>query len=183
MKQSHKKGFTLVEILVVIVIITILSAIILPSLFNTQERAAQGVLTRNVNGLYNILLYHEATVGLPTIDSGSSSQNRKEIRDIITDSFDVIKNPYKKSTEIISTSQAGSVKSAAIVITQGNQLMSTAINNKNTNLWPLTAAESSKEKFIGSLVIRICKDGYLLYSYSPYNQVDNIVKIPYMNSN
>ncbi len=173
-----KKGFTLIEIIIVVAIIAILTAVAIPVFSGFINKTRQSVLNYNQSTLGTIISIGDALGDLPNINSGNPTQNRNTIAQLIIEGKHIFTNPKTGSTEIISTTQSGSKNSAAIVVAQRNVTIETAYNNRNTNLWPLNAAESSKLKYEGTLIIQICNDGYLIYSYPLYGEVHNLKKYP-----
>lgn len=73
MKKMNKKGFTLIEMLVVIAIIAILVAIVIPTVSNATEKAKQATDVANVRSLvaqYQIeLLNGDATTSKAALES------------------------------------------------------------------------------------------------------------------
>ncbi len=66
MTQGHRKGFTLVELLVVVAIIGILAGLLLPAVLNARERARQGTCMNNQHELaLGVLQYETAKQRLP----------------------------------------------------------------------------------------------------------------------
>ncbi len=61
MKKMNKKGFTLIEMLVVIAIIAILVAIVIPTVTNATEKARQATDVANIRSL--VAEYEIATLG------------------------------------------------------------------------------------------------------------------------
>ncbi|MDD2371657.1 MAG: prepilin-type N-terminal cleavage/methylation domain-containing protein [Firmicutes bacterium] len=176
--ETRKKGFTLIEIVTVLAIVAILTVVAIPVFTGYVTKARQEVLNYNQSSLGTIVSIGDTLDQLPNINSGNATQNRNTIAQLIIEGNHSFINPITKSTDIISTTQAGSKTSAAIVIAQRNVSINTAVNNQITNLWPLNAAESSKLKFKGTLIIQICNDGYLIYSYPAYGVAQNIKQYP-----
>lgn len=66
MTQGKRKGFTLVELLVVVAIIGILAGLLLPAVLNARERARQGTCMNNQHELaLGVLQYETAKQRLP----------------------------------------------------------------------------------------------------------------------
>lgn len=177
MKEIKKSGLSLTELIVVIAIIAVLAAIAVPSLIGIINRSRLGVLEKNQRILESALIMERDTSFLPTIDSGTVHENRNSIRDILDEAGHYFSNPITRDDSIISSGQAGSNESAAIVISQRNEPIDNVLSSKGNFLWPLNAAQSSQEKFVGALVIQICRDGYLVFSYTEKGKAHNIRKI------
>lgn len=65
-KILTKKGFTLIELIVVIAILAILAAILIPSLTNYLDKANGAKLQSNGRSEYSrVLLSHSTTAGVP----------------------------------------------------------------------------------------------------------------------
>ncbi|WFB36908.1 prepilin-type N-terminal cleavage/methylation domain-containing protein [Kiritimatiellota bacterium B12222] len=93
MKQTQKKGFTLIEMLVVIAIIALLAAILVPAVTRALESANRTKLIANGTGVYKAVfaeiadvqasLYGGSTVALPlsstnTLDANLQFDNSNE---------------------------------------------------------------------------------------------------------
>lgn len=71
-KILTKKGFTLIELIVVIAILAILAAILIPSLTNYISEANQAKNKANARALYSEAVLSLSTGGsLPTVPAGS----------------------------------------------------------------------------------------------------------------
>ena len=63
---SHKKkGFTIVELVIVIVVIAVLAAVLIPLFANLVERARLSVDQQTVDGMNKVLIADEALSGKP----------------------------------------------------------------------------------------------------------------------
>ncbi len=61
----HRQGFTIVELLIVIVVIGILAAITIVSFNGIQERARMTTVSSDITGANKIVKFAEATAGTP----------------------------------------------------------------------------------------------------------------------
>jgi type IV pilus assembly protein PilA len=66
MKKLNKKGFTLIELIVVIAIIAILAAILIPALLNYLDAAEYARNQSNARSIYTAAVLFEATDGAGT---------------------------------------------------------------------------------------------------------------------
>ena len=179
----NEKAFTLYEILAALTILAITFTLVIPFFINTRRNAALNLLETNQKVLYNIVTQYNILDYTPQV--GDAGIIRNELRDIMNESLNQIKNPSNQCIEIISSTQAGSSDCAAIVVAQNNHAngMDWLLENPSTRLWPLRSSdsESSKNKFIGSIIITICNDGYIIFAYPEYNKIHNPLKYYYSN--
>ncbi len=76
MKKSNKKGFTLVELVVVIAIIGVLAAILVPSMMGYVKKSRLKTANANAKTAYNAVATYVAdmeTAGTPVISNGTFS--------------------------------------------------------------------------------------------------------------
>lgn len=76
MKKSNKKGFTLVELVVVIAIIGVLAAILVPSMMGYVKKSRLKTANSNAKTAYNAIatwVADEETKGTPVVWSGSGA--------------------------------------------------------------------------------------------------------------
>ncbi|MBQ2944986.1 MAG: type II secretion system protein [Clostridia bacterium] len=66
MKKTNKKGFTLVELVIVIAVIAILAAVMIPAFTTIVDKAQESKALQEVKAAYNIQL----AVDLSTSDTG-----------------------------------------------------------------------------------------------------------------
>lgn len=64
----NKKGFTLIELIVVIAILAILAAILIPSITGYIEKANDATASANARSAYTVAALDYATDGTPALD-------------------------------------------------------------------------------------------------------------------
>ena len=81
--MMNRKGFTLVELMIVVAIIGILAAIAIPNFVNMQYRAKRAELPSNVDGIKTAELAYEASfdqfVDAETAPRGDSDLDKKQV--------------------------------------------------------------------------------------------------------
>ena len=73
---GHRRGFTLIEILIVVVILGILAAIVLPDLSSASKQSREGVMREELQFMRTaISLYGATHTGAPGIGAGGTSES------------------------------------------------------------------------------------------------------------
>ena len=72
-RLANRSGFTLVEILIVVVILGVLAAIVVPQAANAAGNAAQTAFARNVKQFTDVATMHRSRTGFWIGDSGSGT--------------------------------------------------------------------------------------------------------------
>ncbi|MDK2886959.1 MAG: hypothetical protein PWP54_1539 [Thermosipho sp. (in: thermotogales)] len=176
-RKNFKNGFTLIELIFVLAIIGGILLVAVLSYSKISEFSIKVTLKANQKVLMEAVTSIVFDTELPSYSNVTNSNYvRNELKEKLANTGVKIYNPLSKSDEIISTTQANSVNSAAVVISQRKVGIEQAISNPDKYLYPLNASESSKEKFNGALIIQICEDGYILYAYLN----GNIYNLEYM---
>jgi len=97
-KINFKKGFTMIEIIVVFAVIAILVAIAIPTMTHYIDAARNNELSANANGVYcaALVVYHETNAEAGSVkpsdwtDSSSPQSKRiKELSDVNPSNFKV----------------------------------------------------------------------------------------------
>lgn len=75
MKQSRSapRGFTLVEILIVVVILGILSGVVVPAFAGVSDEARQGAFVESMHGMIEGCEMYRATTGQNIVDASSGT--------------------------------------------------------------------------------------------------------------
>lgn len=90
-KRLNKKGFTLVELIVVIAVLGILATLAVPRITGIRENAEDTVIEANEKMLRNAAIMYLAENGNPDADEtwdGSENQNWEDYIDEWPDNFD-----------------------------------------------------------------------------------------------
>ncbi|MBO8161045.1 MAG: type II secretion system protein [Thermosipho sp. (in: Bacteria)] len=176
-RKNFKKGFTLVELIFVLAII---GGFLLVATLSSSKLVGNSIIITLKANQKIIIEAITSIIFDDTLPSYSKNTNsnyiRKELEKKLEKTGVKIYNPVNGSSEIISTTQAKSAKNAAVIISQRKVSIKVALSNPEKYLYPLNATENSKEKFNGALIVQICEDGYLIYSYFNKN-VHNIETI------
>ena len=162
--REDARGFTLIEMLVVVIVMAILAAIAVPMYLSSRDAAKKAAVQSNVR---NMMTHVAALDGPPQPPTGSP---RIALRDALVATYaGQVRNPASGSEEIIQSGQAASATSAAVVTADR-----TTTKMANVNLvtdFPFTG--SNPQKLNGAVIITVCSDGYLIYGLfngGPINQ-------------
>ena len=145
MKKLNKKGFTIVELVIVIGVIGILSAILIPTFVNLTSQAQETQLQSNLTNAYKAYIA-EAVDGKIDADS-SAIVSVEENKAILKEEdgsklyhFDVETTTWKEYTD-------NATNAAAVM------------NKAATGTWTLTdVAETAGKSTFGGYVVRYYKD-------------------------
>ncbi|WP_117235622.1 type II secretion system major pseudopilin GspG [Vibrio maerlii] len=70
-KMKKQSGFTLIEIMVVVVILGLLASVVVPNLIGSKESADQKIATSHISSIENALMEYKLDNGVfPTTDQG-----------------------------------------------------------------------------------------------------------------
>ena len=107
-RKAH--GFTIVELLIVIVVIAILAAITIAAYTNIQDRANDAVAQQNLRDAMNKLRVYEAAKGVTPIPNSSSGSELT----VAMEGFSVSRNAYATGniSFIVGIRRAGYMASA-----------------------------------------------------------------------
>lgn len=160
--RNSKKGFTLIELIIVIAILGILSAIAIPKFNDYKDSAVIATLNSNEKILVEQLGLLEAE-GKEVSYGVNSKQN--DLRDFLKQEISgMIVNTVSNKSDILSTSNNTTFKGAAIV-TSSNSTKLIANVKSTKDYYPFNSSNSSTrlEQLNGTIIVVICNDGYLVY--------------------
>lgn len=165
-KIQKQKGFTLVELIIVIAIIAILMAVAIPNYISYRDKATIAVLEANLDTLYRTVNMMQINEKLPLPPNGSLpgdsiAYKTLAIKLASENTRMYINNPVDGSARIINSAQ-DKTAGATILVSQ-NVSCSFAAPPSPSKLYIYDAA--NKEKLNGTLFIQVGEDCYHFYYY------------------
>lgn len=103
MKKTNKKGFTLVEIMIVVAIIGLLAAIGIPSIIGAYSNAQDKSKERNITEVEKT----KAMATLPTESGGINATNGQVVIDFVTNKLGITTTQLKVGSEEITIGALG----------------------------------------------------------------------------
>lgn len=107
MKKFNKKGFTLVEMLVVIAIIAVLVSIVIPTITDSTEKAREAADAANIRGKIAQVTAEAMTTGAPADDEYTITQT--DTWDYVTEAGGVALVGEKDEVVTIASTANGEV--------------------------------------------------------------------------
>lgn len=107
MKKANKKGFTIVELVIVIAVIAILAAVLIPTFSNVVDKANQSKALQEVRSAYITTIADELATPETTDDTIGNLVKAGAI--IVSHNNKLVKINTDGSCEIVTTGDAGYV--------------------------------------------------------------------------
>ena len=150
MRKSNKKGFTVVELVIVIAIIAILAAVLIPTFAGLIQKANESKDTQLVKNLNTALRADEVL-------NGSNSNIDRALGVSLENGYNIEKlTPTSQGNEIVwdeVNNQFALIKGDQVLYADNESKAQTALSAK-TNIWKLITVEN---------VDQVPKDGYSYY--------------------
>lgn len=103
MKKTNKKGFTLVEIMIVVAIIGLLAAIGIPSIIGAYSNAQEKSKERNITEVEKT----KAMATLPVESGGTNAVTGDDVTDFVTNKLGITAAQLKVGTKDITIGKLG----------------------------------------------------------------------------
>ena len=150
MRKSNKKGFTVVELVIVIAVIAILAAVLIPTFAGLIQKANESKDTQLVKNLNTALRADEVL-------NGSNSNIDRALGVSLENGYNIEKlTPTSQGNEIVwdeVNNQFALIKGDQVLYADNESKAQTALSAK-TNIWKLITVEN---------VDQVPKDGYSYY--------------------
>ena len=165
MKKVNKKGFTLIELMIVLAIIAILAVVLIPKAGLLKDNAKAAGVTTNVNSV-------RAFLETKVADSGNyGTAGVAKIQTALKASFkdtNSVANPFTKleavATETASATSVGNTTDSIDVYGPA-----TVVDNTTTTLTAVKTLTSTANK--GIVYVYVCTDGYVVFGFDAQGAV------------
>lgn len=131
MKKNNNKGFTLMEMLIVVAIIAVLVAIAIPVFTNQLEKAREATDEANIRSAYAEVM----ACALTDSANGTNGVVRKDDAD----------GSVTWSKTVVATQKQAKWESGDTVEIAGKQVSATVANADKSNGWTISYKDSSAE--------------------------------------
>ena len=141
MKKTNKKGFTIVELVVVIAVVAILAAVLIPtfvSVVNKANVSNDTALVRNIN----------VTIAAEEITDGKPATMQEALKAAENGGFDITKLTPRSGNDIVWDSENNRfalVNDKEVVF--GEDSSKTVYNGNKEKLWKITSADKLSENY------------------------------------
>jgi len=130
MKNLRKKGFTLIELMIVLAIIAILAVVLIPKAGLMKDSAKNAGVTTNVNSVRALL---ESKTADGTYYSGKDTDSTKLVSALTTATAapNEIVNPFDKTRNVVTATTSAATTSVLVKVSASTTALTTDIGVTN----------------------------------------------------
>ena len=131
-KNKNNKGFTLVELLVVIAIIGILAVVAVPALFKNIEKGKVAELEADISAIRSAALSYYADNG--TYPNGQLTGTPTETANKLSKEIEGLSNPFGATYTVNNSTPVNPPAALPLIITNTNKLSKSGFEKLKTDL-------------------------------------------------
>ncbi|MBC8062736.1 MAG: type II secretion system protein [Clostridiaceae bacterium] len=158
MKKLNKKGFTLIELMIVLAIIAILAVVLIPKAGLLKDNAKGSGVAANVNSVRALLETKSADSGYFAASGAGALKTIAALTSAFTGA-NAIENPWLKAATTVADTATPDTTSVVVTDQTGTAANDTTAEAIDVVKAVTTADTTDK----GITYVWVCKDGFVVY--------------------